>query len=341
MAKKEEKKLSFEETLASLNKSFGKNTVVDFKDKIVEDYDIIPTGNIGIDYDVLGIGGVAKSKVYMVKGWSGSNKSTLCGHLSANAQKKGDKVVYIDSEHAVDLKYFRNLNVDVHNNFFLNQPKFGEEGLEVAIQLMQTGEVGLIIIDSDSMLIPKSMMDAEAGTQTIGKKAKMNSENYPKIKMWAEKTNTCVVIICQYRVDPGKMFGDNRVIPGGFAIEYIADVIIDMTRRLRKEGDNTTGTETTVKTTKNKTYTPYKETDVETIFGVGFDNLKTILTYGKTFGIWKLRAGVVTYEDVKYSEDDFKTSLIENSEFLKGIEDKIINSIKNGTKQIDEPEDIN
>jgi recombination protein RecA len=345
MAKKtEEKKLNFEETLSALNKQFGKDTVVDFKNSEIQKHEVIPTGNIGIDYLALGIGGFAKKKVYMVKGWNGSNKSTICAHLSANAQKQGEKVVYIDSENAVDVQYFENLGVDVNNNFYLNQPKYGEEGIEVALQLMNTGEVGLVIIDSDSMLIPKSMMDAEAGTQTIGKKAKMNSENYPKIKSAALKNNVCVVVICQYRVDPGKMFGDNRVVPGGFAIEYIADVIIELTKRLRKEGDETAGTNTTFKTTKNKTYIPYKEFVFDTIFGLGIDNLASILELGKMFDIWKLRAGIVTYKETKYPEDVFKSMILQNEEFHEELKQTIIENLSNKvvlTEKIEENESEN
>ena len=329
MAKKEkEEKLSLEETLEQLNKSYGKNTIVNFEQE-ASVYEVIPTGNISIDYKALGIGGFAKKKVYMVKGWSGSNKSTLCGHLSANCQAQGGKVLYIDSESAVDISYFNELGVKFGKNFLLCQPANGEEGIKVALDLIKTGEIDLVIIDSDSMLVPKSITDAEPGAQNIGKKAKMNSDNYPRLKRAIVDNNVCLVTICQYRVDPGKMFGDNRVVPGGFAIEYIADVILDLTRRFNKEGDETLGTNTTLRVTKNKTYIPYKEAIFDTIFGLGFDNMSDIINLAKEYDIWRLRAGMITYQEAKFPEKEFKEMLIDNKEFQEEIKSRIISNIKN------------
>jgi len=328
-AKKEkEEKLNLEDTLAALNKTYGKNSIVNFEAE-ASVYEVIPTGNISIDYKALGIGGFAKKKVYMVKGWSGSNKSTLCGHLSANCQKQGGKVLYIDSESAVDISYFHELGVRFGKNFLLCQPANGEEGMKIALDLVKTGEIDLIIIDSDSMLVPKSITDAEPGAQNIGKKAKFNSDNYPRLKRAIVDNNTCLVAICQYRVDPGKMFGDNRTVPGGFAIEYIADVILDLTRRFNKEGDETLGTNTTLRTTKNKTFIPYREAIFDTIFGIGFDNLQDVLELGKEYKIWSIRAGQVTYDNNKYPEGDFKEMITDNKDFFEEIKIKIIENIKN------------
>lgn len=331
MAKKkdgEEEKLSFEEIIASLNKNYGKNTIVNFEQE-ASVYDVIPTGNISIDYKALGIGGFAKKKAYLVKGWNGSNKSTLCAHLSANAQKQGDKVLYIDTESAVDVNYFSEIGVVFGKNFLLCQPNNGEEGMNVALSLIKSGEIGLVIIDSDSMMVPKAITDAEPGTYNIGKKAKFNSDNYPRLKQAIREHNVCLIAIAQYRVDPGKMFGDNRVIPGGFALEYIADVIIDLTKRLRKEGDETYGTNTTFKTTKNKTFIPYKEIIFDTLFGIGFDNLQDVLELGKEFDIWKIRAGIVTYDDRKIPETEFKEMITDNVVFYEELKAKIIKNIKN------------
>lgn len=332
MAKKEEEKLNLDESVALMNKEYGKGTIVNFETDHSE-YEVIPTGNISIDYKALGIGGFAKKRAYMIKGWNGSNKSTLCAHLSANCQKLGGKVLYIDSESAVDVSYFSEIGVNFGKNFLLCQPSNGEEGLNVAIKLIKTGEIALCIIDSDSMLLPKSIMDADAGTQNIGKKAKMNSDNYPKLKLAIQQNNTCLAVICQYRVDPGKMFGDNRVVPGGYAIEYIADTIIDLTKTLRKEGDETMGTITVFKTAKNKTFIPFKKVEFSTIFGLGFDNMQDILELGKELEIWKLRAKVVTYEDKKIDEQEFKQMILDNPEFHEELKNKIINSIK--TKKVE------
>lgn len=330
MAKKEkEEQLGLEETIKSLEKTFGKGSIVNFTDNDRMVYDIIPSGSIKIDYEALGVGGFCRSKMYLIKGWEGSNKSTLCGHLSANCQKLGGKVLYIDSEHAVDVTYFTNLGVNFTKNFILIQPDNFEMALEMALQLINTGEIMLCIIDSDSGLIPKGMMEAEVGTQTIGKKAKVNSETYPKFKLAINKHNVLGVVIAQFRVNPGQMFGDNRVIPGGHALTYYADCIIELSKKLKKEGDETSGTSTTFKTGKNKTYLPYKSVEFPTLFGIGIDQLDELLTLGKEFELWKLRAGIVTYNDIKYNEDDFKQLILEDVDFHNEIKNKIINCIKN------------
>jgi recombination protein RecA len=338
--KEEEKKLNLEETIKALTKTYGQGSIVNFTDNQTREYDVIPTGSIKIDFQALGVGGFCRSKMYMVKGWEGSNKTTLCGHLTANCQKQGGKVVYLDGEHALDVTYMENLHVDM-SNFILIQPDNFESGMEMALKLMETGEIALLIVDSDSSLLPKGMMESEVGTQTIGKKAKANSETYPKIKLATSKFNVCTVVTCQYRINPGQMFGDNRVIPGGHALAYWADVIVDLTKRLRKEGDETSGTETTFKTTKNKTFIPYREVIFTTLFGVGIDKLDEILQLGKEFDLWKLRAKVVTYNDVKYSEEDFQAMLVDNPEFYEEVKNKIIDLIKNPvTEELPLTEDI-
>lgn len=340
--KEEEKQLNLEDTIKSLTKIFGQGSIVNFKDDDRRTYDVIPTGSIKIDYQALGVGGFCKSKMYLLKGWEGSNKTTLCGHLAANCQKLGGKVVYLDGEHAVDITYLSNLGVSMDNNFILVQPDNFEMGMEIALKLMETGEVSLLIIDSDSSLLPKGMMESEVGTQTIGKKAKANSETYPKIKLATNKYNVLTVVSAQYRTNPGQMFGDNRVIPGGAALGYWSDCVIELTKRLRKEGDETSGTETTFKSTKNKTYKPYQEIVFTTLFGVGIDKLDEILQLGKEFELWKLRAGIVTYNEVKYKEDEFIQMLLDNPEFYEEVKNKIIGLIQhpNAEEVLEEPKPL-
>ena len=333
--KTEEKQLSLEDTIKSLEKTYGQGSIVNFKDDNRRTYDVIPTGSIKIDYQALGVGGFCRSKMYMVKGWEGSNKTTLCGHLTANCQKQNGKVVFVDGEHAYDVTYMEDLGVNM-KDIILIQPDNFEMGMEILLKLMETGEIYLAIIDSDSSLLPKGLMESEVGTQTIGKKAKANSETYPKIKLATSKYNVCTVVTCQYRVNPGQMFGDNRVIPGGHALAYWADVIVDLTKRLRKEGDETSGTETTFKTTKNKTFTPYKEVVFTTLFGVGIDKLDEILQLGKEFELWKLRAGIVTYNEIKYKEEEFIQMLLDNPEFYEEVKNKITDLIKNPVVKLEE-----
>lgn len=331
--KEEEKKLNLEETIKALEKTYGKGSIVSFDSKEINKYDVIPTGSLKIDYEALGVGGFCKGKMYLIKGWEGSNKTTICGHLAASCQKQNGKVLYIDGEHAVDLTYLTNLGVNV-NELILVQPDNFEMGMEIALQLMNTGEISMLIIDSDSSLLPKGLMEAEVGTQTIGKKAKANSETYPKIKLATSKYNVLTVVTVQYRINPGQMFGDNRVVPGGQALGYWADVIVELTKRLRKEGDETSGTETTFKTTKNKTFTPYREIVFETTFGVGIDKLQEILNLGKEHELWKLRAGVVTYKEQKYSENEFKQLLCDNPDFYEEVKQELLEKLNSSVENI-------
>lgn len=327
MAKIKEVKKNFEETLAELNKQFGKGTIVHSNEKLVETYDVIPTGSINIDYLALGIGGFAKSKIYELRGWQGSNKTTICGHLVASVQKNGGKAVCIDSEHAWDLTYLSQLGVNI-DDLYICQPDYGEQGFEVAIALLGTGEVDIIIIDSDSALQPKTVMEGEIGQSAIGKKAKLNSDFYPKLKVAVGKSNTCVVVVSQYRDKVGVMFGDPRTTQGGHALEFYSDVIIDLTKSLRKEGDETSGTNTTFKTLKNKTYVPFRSYKFPTLFGYGIDRIQETLDLADEYEIIKKWGEKVTYNEEKYNLADFTTMLSDNEEFLEEIRSKIIQKIK-------------
>ena len=218
MAKKPEKE-SLEEALKRLNKVYGQGAIMGLNEKNPNDYEVISTGSIGFDYLVLGVGGFVKGKLYEIIGWEGTGKSTICGHLTANCQKMGGKVVYIDGEHAVDKNYFRALGVDT-DELLLAQPSNGEEGFQIALDTISTGEVDLVIIDSDSSLIPKKVVDGEVGESAIGRKAHLNSNAYPKLKGRLKNSNTCVVVISQYREKIGVMFGDPRTTQGGHALKF-------------------------------------------------------------------------------------------------------------------------
>src|SRR6478609_10638725 len=159
---KEIVKSKTDEALEKLNKKYGEGTVLTLSNKTTDGYDVISTGSIGFDHIGLGVGGFVKGKLYELIGWEGSGKSTICGHAVANCQKKGGKVVYVDGEHAVDKAYFQALGVDVEA-LLIAQPSCGEEGFQIAEELIKTGEFDLIIIDSDSSLIPKSVIDGEIG----------------------------------------------------------------------------------------------------------------------------------------------------------------------------------
>lgn len=329
MAKKAETKETFAEVMKGLEKAYGKGTVVNFKEKPSYTYDIIPTGSIAIDHEVLGIGGFAKTKLYLLKGWKGANKSTLCATLSANCQAQGGKILYVDFEKATDTSYFTALGVDFNETFFLCQPDDFEQGVDVILKLLGTGEIDLLIIDSDSAGLPKSMMEADVSQVFIGKKAKCNSEQYPKIKNAIHKHNVCAVVIAQYRINPGQMFGDNRVIPGGQSLGYYADCEMELFKTLKKDGDETGGTITRIKTEKNKMFLPYREKTFPTTFGVGIDFIEELIDYCNKYKLFRKYGETITYNEVKYPLNEFYGMIYDNPEFKEELRAKVIEKIKN------------
>lgn len=323
MAKeKTELRQDLDALLESINKEYGQGSVITLNEKPHGTYDIIPTGSMVYDYQVLGIGGFAKGRIYEIRGWEGCGKTTICGHLSAECQKKGGKVLYMDGEFALDTDYFAKLGVDI-NKMLVSQPNNGTEGFEIAFKLVETGEIDLVIIDSDSSFIPKDALENPMDASNIGKKAKLNSGAYPKFKSLVNKTNTCMVITSQYREKIGMMFGDPKTTQGGKALGFYADTIIELSKSLKKEGDDVIANIVTMKTIKNKTYSPFKKGSADIVFGIGIDKIGEIITIGNDLEILKKWGKTITYNDTKYSVDEFSALIIDNEEFNKEIKLKI------------------
>ena len=245
----------FQEALDKLNKAYGTGTILTLDSKTEGNYDVISTGSIGFDYVTLGTGGFVKGKMYELMGWEGTGKSTICGHAVAECQKKGGTVLYIDGEHAVDKNYFQQLGVDT-TKLLIAQPSCGEEGFNIAMEMINTGDIDLVIIDSDSSLIPKKQLDGDVGDSTIGHKSRLNSNAYPKLKSALSANNVCLIVISQYREKIGVMFGNPTTTQGGHALKFYSDCRIEVSKSLAKEGDVTYGNITKVKATKNKMCPP-------------------------------------------------------------------------------------
>lgn len=327
-----EGKSKFQEALDKLNKAYGVGTVLALDSKSGGDYDIISTGSLGFDYITLGVGGFVKGKLYELMGWEGTGKSTICGHIAAECQKKGGTVLYIDGEHAVDKNYFQALGVDT-TKMLIAQPSFGEEGFNIVMEMISTGEIDLVIIDSDSSLIPKKQFDGEVGDSTLGYKARLNSNAYPKIKAAAAKNNVCVVVISQYREKIGVMFGNPTTTQGGHAMKYFSDVRIEVSRSLAKEGDVTYGNLTKVKATKNKMNPPYRVAQFEIIYGEGIDKVGEILTLMNDYEVGRKYGKTMTFNETKYDLEEFKRMLLDNPEFYEEIKTAILNKIKEADVQ--------
>jgi recombination protein RecA len=334
-ASKEATNNKFQEALDKLNKAYGVGTVLTLDSKTGGEYDVISTGSIGFDWKTLGTGGFVKGKMYELMGWEGSGKSTICGHAVAECQKKGGVVLYIDGEHAVDKKYFQALGVDTAK-MLIAQPSCGEEGFNIAMDMINTGDVDLVIIDSDSSLIPKAVLDGEVGDSAIGKKARLNSGAYPKMKSAAAANNTCVIIISQYREKIGVMFGNPTTTQGGHALKFYSDVRIEVSKSLAKDGDINYGNITKVKATKNKMSPPYKMSSFEIVFGQGIDKLAEIMEMGNEYALIKKWGKTITFNEEKYDIEQFKSMLMDNPEFFNTIKTEIVNKIKNTEIPVEE-----
>jgi recombination protein RecA len=329
MAKKQvetDGKSKFEAALDALNKKYGAGTVLTLGSKTDGDYDVISTGSIGFDHITLGTGGFVKGKLYELMGWEGSGKSTVCGHAVANCQKTGGTVLYIDGEHAVDKKYFEALGVDT-DKMLIAQPTCGEEGFQIAMDMIETGDIDLVIIDSDSSLIPKKMLDGDVGDSTIGRKALLNSNAYPKLKGALSEHNVCVIVVSQYREKIGMMFGNPTTTQGGHALKFYSDVRIEVSKSLAKDGDQAYGNVTKLKATKNKMSPPYRVHAIEIVYGVGIDRMLEIMEMASEFEILRKYGKTITYGETKYPVDEFRSLLEDNDKFFDKLRQDIIDKI--------------
>lgn len=325
-AKKEEKQ-GLEATLERLNKKYGANTAVTLDGKITGEYDIISSGSIGMDYQTLGIGGYARGKLYELMAWEGAGKSTLCGHAVVECQRTGGIAAYIDGEHAADKDYLKALGVDT-SKLIISQPSTGEEGFNIAMDLVSSGEISLLIIDSDSSLIPKSIIDGEIGDATIGKKARLNSASYPKLKGLLAKYNVCCIVTSQYREKIGVMFGNPTTTQGGHALKFYADCRIELTKSLSKNGEEVIGNTTKAKSIKNKMAPPYKTSKFDIVYGEGIDKFAEVMYLLDEFELGVKWGKTFTYNGEKYDYDEFYIKLREECDFFDSVRELIIKAIK-------------
>jgi recombination protein RecA len=323
--------------IESLNKKYGVGSILALDSKAGGDYDVISTGSIGFDHITLGVGGFVKGKLYELMGWEGTGKSTICGHAAAECQKAGGTVLYIDGEHAVDKNYFKKLGVDT-TKMLIAQPSCGEEGFNIAMEMIQTGEIDLVIIDSDSSLIPKKMLDGDVGDSTIGRKALLNSNAYPKLKGALSQHNVCVIVISQYREKIGVMFGNPTTTQGGHALKFYSDVRIEVSRTLAKDGDVNYGNITKLKAIKNKMSPPYRKSEFEIVYGKGIDVLDEMMALLHYFEIGRKYGKTMTVDGTKYDLEEFKQLVVDNPEFYDELKEKIIAKINEADLPVEEVE---
>ncbi|GGC13136.1 protein RecA [Parapedobacter defluvii] len=320
----QEKLKALQLTLDKLEKSYGKGTIMKLGDSAVEPIDAISTGSIGLDI-ALGIGGVPKGRVIEIYGPESSGKTTLATHVIAEAQKKGGIAAIIDAEHAFDKYYAKKLGVDIEN-LLISQPDNGEQALEIADNLIRSGAIDVIVIDSVAALVPKGEIEGEMGDSKMGLQARLMSQALRKLTGTISKTNCCCIFINQLREKIGVMFGNPETTTGGNALKFYASVRLDIRRMAQiKDADEVAGNRVKVKIVKNKVAPPFRVAEFDILFGEGISKAGEIIDLGVDFNIIKKSGSWFSYGDTKLGQgrDAVKTLLLDNPDLMDELETKI------------------
>lgn len=311
-------------TLDKLEKSYGKGTIMKLGDSAVEPIESISTGSLGLDI-ALGIGGVPKGRVIEIYGPESSGKTTLATHVIAEAQKAGGIAAIIDAEHAFDKYYAQKLGVDVEN-LLISQPDNGEQALEIADNLIRSGAIDVIVIDSVAALVPKGEIEGEMGDSKMGLQARLMSQALRKLTGTISKTNCCCIFINQLREKIGVMFGNPETTTGGNALKFYASVRLDIRRTSQiKDSDEVTGNRVKVKIVKNKVAPPFRLAEFDIMFGEGISKVGEIIDLGVEYGIVKKSGSWFSYGDTKLGQgrDAVKNLLLDNPDLSDELEAKI------------------
>ena len=319
-----EKLKALQLTLDKLEKSYGKGAVMKLGDAPIEAIEFISTGSLGLDI-ALGIGGVPKGRVVEIYGPESSGKTTLATHIIAEAQKRGGIAAFIDAEHAFDQFYAKKLGVDVEN-LLISQPDNGEQALEIADNLIRSGAIDVIVIDSVAALVPKSEIEGEMGDSKMGLHARLMSQALRKLTGTISKTNCCCIFINQLREKIGVMFGNPETTTGGNALKFYASVRLDIRRIAQiKDSDEVSGNRVKVKVVKNKVAPPFRIAEFDVMFGQGISKVGEIVDLGVEYGIIKKAGSWFSYGDTKLGQgrEGVKTLLSDNPELSDELEAKI------------------
>jgi len=319
-----EKRKALESALASIERRFGKGSIMPLKSAERVKVEAISTGSLALDI-ATGVGGIPKGKIIEIFGPESSGKTTLALHVIAEAQKKGGIAVFIDAEHALDPKYAQKIGVDV-DNLYISQPDYGEQALEIAESLLRSGAVDVIVIDSVAALVPKDELEGEIGEAHVGKQARLMAQALRKLKSLAHNANAAVIFINQLREKIGVMFGNPETTPGGRALKFFADMRLDV-RRVgdAKEGDNKVGSRVRVKVVKNKLAPPFREAEFDMIYGEGICKLCDLIDTASELGVIKKSGAWYSYGETRLGQgrDQAKKFLQENPELAQEIEKKV------------------
>lgn len=323
-----EKNKALQLTLDKLEKSYGKGAIMKLGDAAIEKVEVIPTGSITLDM-ALGVNGIPKGRIIEIYGPESSGKTTMAIHMMAQAQKQGGTAVMIDAEHAFDRFYAESLGVDVQN-LLIAQPDNGEQALEIADNLIRSGAVDIVVIDSVAALTPKAEIEGEMGDSKMGLHARLMSQALRKLTGTISKTNCTVIFINQLREKIGVMFGNPETTTGGNALKFYASVRLDIRRIGQiKSGDTVIGNHTRVKVVKNKVAPPFTKAEFDIMYGKGVSRSGELLDLGVEMEVVKKSGSWFSYGDTKLGQgrDAVKQLLEDNPELSDEIEAKVREAI--------------
>ncbi len=334
-----EKLKALQLTLDKLEKTYGKGTIMKLGDNAVEPLEVIGSGSLGLDI-ALGVNGYPQGRIVEIYGPESSGKTTLATHAIANVQRKGGIAAIIDAEHAFDRFYAEKLGVNTQD-LLISQPDNGEQALEIADNLIRSGAVDLIVIDSVAALTPKAEIEGEMGESKMGLQARLMSQALRKLTGTINKTGCCVIFINQLREKIGVMFGNPETTTGGNALKFYASVRLDIRRIGQlKDGENIHGNRVRVKVIKNKVAPPFRQCEFDILFGEGISKVGEIIDLGVEHGIIKKSGSWFSYEDSKLGQgrDSVKQIFLDNPELAEEIEGRIKEKLADSSLVVAETE---
>ena len=317
---REQKMKIIDDAIASIEKSYGKGSIMKLGDGVIVSVESISTGALSLDY-ALGIGGVPRGRVTEIYGPESSGKTTLCLHIIAEAQKAGGLAAFIDAEHALDVNYAKRLGVDTAN-LLISQPDFGEQALEITDTLVRSNALDIIVIDSVAALVPRSEIEGEMGDATMAVQARLMSQALRKLTGAISKSKTSVIFINQLRQKIGIMFGNPETTTGGNALKFYASLRMDIRRIAAiKDGTDVIGNRTRVKIVKSKVAPPFKEVEFDILYNEGISKSGDLLDLATNFDIVKKSGAWFTYgEDRFQGREQFRQKLLENPDMYKSLD---------------------
>ena len=319
-----DKKKNLEAAIAQIEKEYGKGSIMRLGDVGNDKVEVIPTGCLALDF-ALGVGGVPRGRIVEIYGPESSGKTTVSLHIVAQAQKMGGMAAFIDAEHALDPTYAARLGVDV-KNLYVSQPDNGEQALDILDNLVKSGSLDVIVVDSVAALTPKAEIDGEMGDSHVGLQARLMSQALRKLTAVTNKTKTCVIFINQLRQKIGVMFGNPETTAGGVALKFYSSVRLDVRKgETIKEGENAVGARTKVKVVKNKVAPPFKVAEFDIIFGMGVSNESCVLDLAVENDIIQKSGAWFSYngEKIGQGRDNVRRYLQENPAFMEEVEEKL------------------